>query len=69
MHYYLKLMIIFVFGFIIHFLSDQKLLPAGTMIGAEMTEKEAILNLPELVCKKYVSHYCSQVICRVMAYI
>lgn len=62
-------MIIFVFGFIIHFLSDQKLLPAGMMIGAEMTEKEAILNLPELVCKKYVSNYCSQVICRVMAYI
>ena len=65
----LKIMIIFVFGFIIHFLSDQKLLPAGMMTGAEMTEKEAILNLPELVYKKYVSNYCSQVICRVMAYI
>ena len=50
-------MIIFVFGFIIHFLSDQKLLPAGTMIGAEMTEKEAILNLPELVCEMNANHF------------
>lgn len=56
MHHYLKIMIIFVFGFIIHSLSDQKLLPAGMMTGAEMTEMEAILNLPEFVCKKYASH-------------
>ena len=48
-------MFIFVFGFIIHFLSDQKLLPAGMKIGAEMTEKEAVLNLPEPACKMNAS--------------